>query len=279
MKKFLIAVLVGIVSFSNPLRAEINLSRGESVKPDHVVVVIEENKSFEDIIGNKEASYINHLAGQGALMMKSYAVAHPSLPNYLALFSGSTHGIKDDGCEYVFMGGNLAQSLQEKGLSFKTFSETMPDIGFARCKYLAYRKKHNPAAYFPDLPGTYNQRFADFPSDFTKLPTISFVVPNQDNDMHDGTIAQADAWLKKNMDAYIQWAQKHNSLLVLTWDEDDNTPKNHIATIILGDHVKPGRYKQHIDHYDVLKTLAEIYSVKAPNKAEKAKTIRHIWID
>jgi acid phosphatase len=62
--------------------------------------------------------------------------------------------------------------------------------------------------------------FTDFPTDFTQLPTLSFVVPNNNNNMHDGTAAVADAWLQTNIKSYADWAMTHNSLLVVTWDED-----------------------------------------------------------
>ncbi len=261
-------MLISILFIHNPAFAQ---------RPDHVVVVVEENKSFNDIIGNQDALYINQLASQGALMMESYAIMHPSLPNYIALFSGSTHGIKDDGCNYDLKGENLAQSLHEAGFSFKTFSETMPHSGFTQCGYSAYRKKHNPLAYFDALPGDLNQPFRDFPGDFARLPTIAFVIPNMDHDMHDGTVAQADGWLRKNIAPYVVWAESHNSLLVLTWDEDDDTDLNHIVTIFVGAHVKPGKYSQHIDHYDVLRTLAMFYGVRPPNNAAKSKPVTGIW--
>src|SRR5262249_10523675 len=153
-------------------------------RPDHVVVVIEENKAYDEVIGNSNAPYINQLARRGALMTQSYAVAHPSLPNYLAIFSGSTQGISDDGCQYQLTGPNLYQSLKAKGLAFQTFSEDLPQEGFGGCKSTAYRKKHNPAAYFSGIANQDNRSFNDFPADFSKLPAVCFVVPNLDNDMH-----------------------------------------------------------------------------------------------
>jgi acid phosphatase len=246
-------------------------------KPDHIVLVIEENKSFGEIIGNKDAAYINHLAQQGALMTGSYAVAHPSLPNYLALFSGSTQDVKDDGCEYSFTGPNLDQILRDEGLSFKTFAESMPASGFSECKSDAYRKKHNPAAYFSGLPKEDNVPFKEFPQDFTKLPSIAYVIPNLNNDMHDGTIAQGDVWLQKNLDAYVQWAKTHNSLLIVTWDEDDDSNLNHIATIIIGEHVQPGSYNQQINHYNLLRTLTLLNGIIPPQKAREADPINGIW--
>ena len=242
-----------------------------------MVVVIEENRAFHQIIGSKEAPYINQLAGEGALMEQSFGVAHPSLPNYLALFSGSTHGVKDDGCSYELQGPNLAEALRKAGFGFAIFSEGLPKTGFRGCVSHGYRKKHNPVAYFGSLPDEINRPFREFPSDFYKLPTVAFVIPDQQNDMHDGSIAQGDAWLREHMGPYAQWARSHGSLLIVTWDEDDFLHENHIATIVVGDGVKPGRYARRVDHYDVLRTLADFYGVPAPGDAAHARPLTGIW--
>lgn len=73
-------------------------------RPDHIVIVVEENKSFAQIIGNPDAPYINALAMRGALFTQSYGITHPSQPNYLALFSGSTHGISSNTCPLELSG-------------------------------------------------------------------------------------------------------------------------------------------------------------------------------
>ena len=208
-------------------------------RPDHVVIVFEENKSYRQIIGNMAAQYINQLANEGASFTNSFAIAHPSQPNYLAFFSGSTHGIPDDRCPISVSGDNLASELRRKGMSFATYSESMPLTGYQGCQAGQYFRKHNPAVNWQDknVPPETNMPFDMFPSDFSKLPTVSIVVPNQTDDMHDGAtlldaIIQGDRWLRRNLDSYIQWAKRNNSLLILTWDEDDDSGNNHIPTIL-----------------------------------------------
>src|SRR5271169_2139256 len=102
-------------------------------QPAHVVVVVEENKSYRQIIGNMVAGYINQLANEGALFTNSFAVTHPSQPNYLVLFSGSTHGILNDQCPISVSGDNLASQLRKKGLGFGSYSESMPFVGYSAC--------------------------------------------------------------------------------------------------------------------------------------------------
>jgi arylsulfatase A-like enzyme len=248
---------------------------GELPRPDHIVIVIEENKSFTQIIGNPEAPYINRLAKRGALFTNSHGVTHPSQPNYLALFSGSTHGIGSNVCPLVLDGDNLASLLQAKGLSFTSYSESMPQA-YDGCYYSYYRRKHNPAANWKALAAQ-NQPFSAFPADYTQLPTVALVVPDQLNDMHDGSIERGDAWLKKNIEGYAQWAMKHNSLLIVTWDEDSGSSSNRIATIFVGAMVKPGQYKQHINHYSVLRTIEEMHGLPYLGESARVHSVAGVW--
>jgi len=252
-------------------------------RPDHVVIVIEENKAYQQIIGNPEAPYINALAGSGALFTRSYAVTHPSQPNYLALFSGSTQDVRDDRCLGTLSGDNLASELLRKRHSFALYSESMPQAGYTGCAAGHYQRKHNPAVNWQgvNVPSAANLPFAGFASDYAKLPTVAIVVPNQENDMHDGSpdnaIARGDRWLRENLDPYVRWARTHNSLLILTWDEDDGSSGNRIPTLIVGARVRPGAYAERIDHYSVLRTIAEMYGLRPPGEAARAAAITGIW--
>ena len=249
-------------------------------RPDHIVVVIEENRGYAQIMDKLNIkSYIHALAKRGMLFTQSYGVAHPSQPNYLALFSGDTHGITSDACPCTFDSDNLATRLLDSGLSFASFAESLPKVGDVICVSGAYQRKHNPVSNWQGtrLPDEVNKRFADFPQDFSKLPTISFVIPNQDNDMHDGSFEAADDWLKSRIASYADWAMEHNSLLILTWDEDNYQADNHILTILAGPMVKVGRSAQRIDHYSVLRTLLDFYGLPALGVSRDAQSIRDVW--
>jgi acid phosphatase len=243
-------------------------------RPDHVVVVVEENRSFADIVGNPAAPYLNSLASSGALFTASFAVAHPSQPNYLALFSGSTQGVTDDSCPHTFSTGNLGAQLTSAGLSFAGYSESLPGGGYTGCSAGEYARKHAPWVNFPSVPSLPLQAF---PADYAALPTVSFVVPNLANDMHDGSITQGDTWLRTNLDGYARWAASHHSLLVVTWDEDDNSQANQIPTIVVGTRVKPGHYRERIDHYSLLRTLETAYSLPPLGLAASAIPITDCW--
>lgn len=252
-----------------------------SVRPDHIVVVIEENHSARDIVGNAQAPYINSLLHDGAEMTRSFGTTHPSQPNYLELFSGSTQGVTNDACPppgTPYRTANLASSLAAAHRSFAGYAEDLPAPGSATCSAAAYARKHNPWSDFANVPAAANRPFTDFPhDDYAGLPTVSFVVPNLRNDMHDGTVAEADAWLRTNIDGYRQWAGSHNSLLVVTWDEDDFGAANQIPTALVGPMVRPGAYDQHITHDDLLRTLDDLTGARPTGHSAEAHAITGIW--
>lgn len=264
-------------------------------RPDHLLIVVEENKSFSAIFGNPDAPYINALAAGGAVFSGSYQVGLPSQPNYLGLFSGSNYGIGDDSMHPhdLFTGPNLAAKLIASGQTFTGYSETQPYVGYDGTSYSdsstgSYKRKHNPWVNWQDttdplpankLPISVNRPYTDFPSDFNQLPTVSFVVPNQRHDMHDGTIAEGDAWLSANLGAYADWAQTHNSLLIVTFDETDLTNLDlRIPTLFYGPMVKPGVYDELISHYYVLRTIEDMYGLPHSDGTLTATTITDVWV-
>lgn len=251
--------------------------------PDHIVVVVEENHSDTAVIGNPSAPYINSLANNGAYFTQSFAIQHPSQPNYLELFSGTNQGVNDDACPppgSPYATDNLGAQLVAAGKTFVGYSEDLPAAGSTVCSNLGsngYQRKHNPWVDFSNVPAGSNQPFTAFPSDFSTLPTVSFVVPNQLDDMHNGTVAQGDTWLHDHIDGYAQWALTHNSVLIVTWDEDDSIGVNQIATIFYGQPVKTGTYSETINHYNVLRTIEDIYGLPTVANSATATAITDCW--
>src|SRR6202045_921273 len=112
--------------------------------PDHVIIVMEENHSYAEIIGSKDAPYINSLASAGALFTKSFAITHPSQPNYLDLFSGSTQGATDDSCPHTFSTKNQATQLLKAVITLKGYAEGLPGKGSDACTSAEYANKPVP---------------------------------------------------------------------------------------------------------------------------------------
>ena len=242
------------------------ISSGQIWRPDHVVIVIEENHAYSQIVGSSAAPYINSLLQDSlsALFSQSYALAHPSQPNYIMFFSGSNQGVIDDNLPAVnpFNTPNLGASLITAGFTFIAYSEDLPSVGYNGTTSGYYARKHCPwtnwqgSANYP-IPLTSNQPLTAFPSDYSTLPSVSFVMPNLVDDMHNGTdpttITAGDTWLKTHLDGYIQWAKTHNSLFIFTFDEDNNTSVNRIPTFFVGSMVKNGTYSQTNNHYNFLR--------------------------
>ncbi len=269
----LLAGLTASVTGATPALAANGVPR-----PDHTVIVMMENHSFSDIIGNtNEAPYINSLASQGASFTNSHAIEHPSEPNYLDLFSGSNQGVTDDSCPHTFGTTNMGSQTLAAGLSFASYSEDLPSTGSSTCSSGNYARKHAPWTNFTNVPAADQKTFSAFPTDYTQLPTVSWVIPNLQDDMHDGTINQGDVWVQNNIDAYAQWAKAHNSVLILTWDEDDYSQSNQVPTIVVGQNVKPGTYSESINHYSVLRTVEDAYGLPYAGAAANATPITDIW--
>lgn len=267
-------------------------------RPDHIIVVIEENHGYDEVINSPNAPFITQLANQGALFTDAHGVTHPSQPNYLAIFSGSTQGITGDTCldGTTFTTPNLGAALISKGFTFKGYAQTMPSAGFEECEYLKssltgaslYARKHCPWVNWQgtgenNIDSALSRPMADFPKDFSKLPTVAFVIADMDHDMHNigapgdaAAVQRGDQWLKANLSAYATWAKTHNSLLIVTFDEDDFKLVNHIPTIITGARVKPGKYDEHINHYSVLHTIEAMYKLPVTDTTD-AEKIKDIW--
>lgn len=266
-------------------------------RPDHIVIVIDENKSFSDVVGSKHAPYLNALAQRGALLTNFTAAHHPSQPNYIDFFAGSPLGVCDDRCiQAPFPANNLgAALLATPGRSFAGYAEGLPAKPL--CDLNGFARRHCPWMVFSNVPASATRDFSKLPSDFRKLPTVSIVIPNVMHDMHDGKgiapeVTAGDRWLGRKLAAYARWAETHNSLLIVTWDEDSDEnyriqcpatvttspPANRIPTIIAGQHVKAGsRSAVAYSHHDLLRTILDMYGIAPFAGASSAKDINDVW--
>ncbi|MBX9642378.1 MAG: alkaline phosphatase family protein [Mycobacteriaceae bacterium] len=275
--------MTGLLSTpSSDTSPRVSLTAAALPTPEHVVIVVEENRAQASVVGSPSAPYINELTAGGAMMSQSFGETHPSEPNYLALFAGDTFGLKKNECPVN--GGdlpNLGSELLAAGHTFTGFAEDLPEVGSTACSNGKYARKHVPWVNFSNVPASSSVPFSAFPApgNYASLPTVSFVIPNLDNDMHDGSIAQGDAWLKRELSEYANWAVANNSLLIVTWDEDDNSHGNQIPTVFYGAHVRPGTYNTRINHYNVLSTLQQMYGLPKTGHAKDAPAITDIWSD
>lgn len=243
-----------------------------------VTVVIMENKDYNLVVGSPNAPYLNKtLEGQGALLRNMHAIGHPSEPNYLGLFSGSTQGIHGDPCPIYFKVENSASELIAAGKTFAGYSESMPRNGYKGCYQGLYDRNHNPWVEFRNVPDSDNLVYHGFPS---SPQSLVWIVPNLCHDTHDCAVKTGDKWLSQNLPPIIAWDEKHDGLLVLTWDEadPDNSGKNHVATVLVGPMVRAGaKSDEHVDHYSTLHTIDDILGIACIDKDCKAPVITGIW--
>ena len=275
-----------LLSFLLAVAASISFAQ---ITPSHIVIVILENNPYDSIVGNPRAPYINSLINSShtALLTQSYGLTHPSQPNYIMFFSGNNQGIVNNNIplNQPFTTPNLGASILNKGLTFTGYSEDLPFAGSndSISSNGLYARKHNPWVNWQNsatngIPASLNKPFSDFPTTYTSMPTVSIVVPNLNNDMHDGSIAMCDAWMQSNLDGYVQWCINNNSLFIVTFDEDNTQQNNHIPTFFLGANINPGSYSQPVTHYNILRTIEELYQLPYIGASADSTALQGIWV-
>jgi hypothetical protein len=254
----------------------------------HVIVIVMENASYEEVIGAPSAPYVTALARRYGVANASYALAHPSLPNYLALTSGSTHGIGSDCTSCRVAGENIVDQLEDAGISWRAYMEGLPGPCFTGAQAGGYAKKHDPFLYYDDVAG--NPRrcahvvgFGALASDLRAgdLPTYAWITPNLCDDGHDCGVAAGDRFLARTVPALLHELGPHG-FLVLTWDEGqsdarccDGARGGRIATVVAGPDVRPGSVMQSpIDDYGVLATIEQALGLKPLGGAAAASSGR-----
>lgn len=254
----------------------------------HVYVIVMENREYREIVGNSHAPYINQLIDRYGLATDYTAVAHPSEPNYLALFSGSTQGVSDDGV-HDLTGTNLADQLEAHKRTWRVFAENVPGGCFTGAVAHGgpdgdgtYTRKHEPAISFTDISGDPKRcggivglrRFDPAAADF------ELIVPNMCHDGHDCSTAQADAFLRGFVPTILTDPAMTDSVLFLTWDEGDSRVGGggRVVTVVVGPGVKPG-YRSAVrhSHYSLLRTIQEAWGLGCLNHSCQANDLREFF--
>jgi phosphatidylinositol-3-phosphatase len=216
----------------------------------HVVLVVEENHSYSEVIGNSSMPNFNALASQYGLATQYFGDAHPSLPNYLMLTTGQMESGLSDTFSSVISDDSVVRELVKAGKSWKSYAESLPSGGFAAPDTAAYVRRHNPFTYLSDVQNDPAQAanivsFTQFATDLANnaLPQYTFITPNLDNDGHNGSLAQADTWLQNNVITPLTTNSAfQNTLLIVTFDEGSQADLDHggghVATIIVSPKAK-----------------------------------------
>ncbi len=256
---------------------------------DHLVVVIEENEGYGQIIGSTAAPYINSLANGGVSFTNMRSVTHPSQPNYHEFFSGDNQGVTGDSPAVgtPFSTPNLGAALIASGRTFKAYSESLPAAGDITTEAAGYYyRRHCPwtnwmktgALAANQLSPSLHQTFGTFPSNFNTLPTLAFVIPNNANNMHDFGVASGDAWLSQRVSAYAEWAKTHNSLLIVIWDEDNFQTANRIPAIFYGANLRDGTLNAGSwTIHNVLHTLEDLFGLAHSGRSAEVQPLTGVF--
>jgi acid phosphatase len=253
----------------------------------HVVLVVFENHEASSIAGNPAAPTFNALARRYATLTHYDGVAHPSLPNYLALVSGSAHGISSDCTDCVVQARSLADTLAAAGKTWKTYAEDLPYPGFTGASAGRYAKKHDPFLYFHDVVGSRARRdrvvpFPQLARDLARrrLPDFSLVIPNLCDDMHDCSVATGDAWLKAHVVPLLRAPGVRSSVVFVVFDEgtSDTGGGGRVDALALGPAVRlHSRFAKTTNHYGLLRTIEDAWGLPRLGLSRTGTPIGGIW--
>jgi phospholipase C len=243
----------------------------------HVVWIVLENKDFSAITP-QAAPYMTRLAKRCGLATNMHAVTHPSLPNYLALASGSTHGVTNNGppAENPIAGPSIFGQL---GDDWSSPQESMP----GNCTLTStgrYAVKHNPAAYFTDVRGACRRRDVPLRGTPSLARKLTVVIPNMCHGMHDCPVATGDRWLARFVPELLASStyRAGRTMLVITFDENSGAPGNQIWTAVVAPSVRPGtRSGRHFTLYGVLRTTEEVLGLPLLGEARSATSMRRAF--
>jgi len=225
----------------------------------HVVWIVMENKSLGDVIGSKQAPYANALAAACGVATQFSAETHPSLPNYIAMTSGSTQGIADDldPAFHKLAGPSIFSQL---GTGWRALEESMPSA-CDRANSGRYAARHNPAAYYTSLAPLCARQDVPLADPPDLSARFTFVTPDLCHDTHDCSVAAGDRWLAGFVPAVLETSEYAGgrTALFITWDEDDGSSSNRIPTLVIAPHTRPGaRSAEPFTHYSLLRTTEEL---------------------
>ena len=271
-----LAVLVLLAAFALPSAQ----AGGAVPQLAHVVVIVFENKEEQQVIGAHNAPTFTRFARTYARLRDYHGVAHPSLPNYLALVSGATHGIRSDCTSCSVAARNLADTLEQAGRTWKTYAEGLPRPGFTGAFAGRYAKKHDPFLYFRDVAGSPARRRNVVPLTqlaldlrSQQLPDFALVVPDGCHSMHDCSVRTGDRWLARTIPPLLDVPD--TAIFVIF---DEGSIPNHVPALALGTAVKPGAsFVRRTNHYGLLRTIEDAWGLPPLGASAHAAPITGIW--
>jgi phosphatidylinositol-3-phosphatase len=242
---------------------------------DHVVWIVMENKSYSDVMGSKSAAFTRSLAAACGSAANFRAEAHPSLPNYIAMTSGSTHGVRDDRGpgSHPLPGPSIFSQL---GGHWRALQESMPSRCY-RGNSLLYAVRHNPAAYYTGLARSCARHDVRLSSPPDVSARFTFIPPNLCHDTHNCGVGTGDRFLSSLLTDIASGAEYRagKTAVFITYDEDDGSHSNRIPTLVISPYTRPGtRSSKRFTHYSLLRTTEDMLGLKRLGAAAHAPSMR-----
>ena len=256
----------------------------------HVVLVVEENHSYDSVITEGGMPYLKSLAEKYTILVNYYANHHPSIGNYFTMTTGQTIST-DDGYKGVVHDDNIVTQLVAANKKWKMYGDSLPEAGYIGGNKRPYVKKHFPMAYFANVRDDEKQRMnlvpvEQFVQDLKSsegLPEFSMVIPDLDHDAHDGSLQEADNWLKKNIGPLLEDPNfQKDGILFVTFDEaaksDSNHGGGHIVTVVIGPLVKENfADNTFYQHESLLATIEDVLGLPRLKLVEKVPSFTNAF--
>lgn len=259
-------------------------------RSNHVVVVVEENHSYSSVIGNSSMPYLNSLAARYAVATQYYANTHPSMGNYFEMTAGQIIS-NNDGFSSTVTADNVVRHMLSAARTWKSYAEGLPSTGYIGGDTGSYVEHHNPLSYFSDVRDSSVERLNLVPATHfltdvnnNRLPQFSFLVPDDADDAHNGTLAQADSWLKEHIAPLLGSAAfQQDGILIIVFDESFDSDKahggGHVAAVVVGPKVKRG-YKSTLlyQHQSLVHTVLKALGITGyPGAAAGAPAMNDLF--
>ena len=241
----------------------------------HVVWVLMENKDYSSVIGSGGAPYINRLAHRYGLATNYSAISHPSLPNYIALSSGSTQGVSDDSGPSSHRLSAPSIFSQLPGGASRSLEQGMPS-NCAKDDSGGYAVRHNPEVYYTHLGAACGRYDVPFGAKPNLSARFTFVTPNVTNDMHDGSIQDGDRFLQSYVPALMATPQYRagNTVIFIVWDENEGGSGNQVPCIVISPYTHGVRDGTPYSHYSLLRTTESLLGLPSLGGARSATSMR-----
>ena len=282
MKNLRFAIFVSALFFSLHVMAQVPSS-------NHVALLIEENHSFESVIGSSSMPYLNSLASEYGLAVRYYANVHPSIGNYFMMTTGQIPSTSD-GWPGTVTADNLARQLIHAGKSWRVYAQSLPSAGYVGGDRYPYVKHHNPFAYFSDVKNSARERynivpFTDLADDLRRddLQNFSLIIPDELHDAHSASLHTADQWLKTAIAPLLSNSKfREDGILIITFDESTDSDKihggGHVATIVIGPKVL--HHKQSstfVQHQSILRTIEQALGLPEVGAAKSCNSLGDLF--